>query len=245
VRKAFDRRLLIALLPFAMALLLPLDAHALVKFAQRAPTNLPTLDGTCANYKWYNLCSGYVWLWSGWPPGEGAGTRFGGAPQMCVAPGNTVKKAITYHRNVFPGYVATDVYLERDNDGDGCPNGAMSSIANAELSVGWNTWTFNSVIPAGVNHVIVRMAADEPQGSTFRLCTDNNLFFTQCIPGGSSRSFYYGVNGSPCTPWENTAGAPENLLMWLIVDGQITGVGLPPRGTSEPATWGSIKGLFR
>ena len=49
-------------------------------------------NGNCGNYRWYNVCSGYIWLF-GVPdaPGEGAGVQFGGALQPCVAPGNVVK----------------------------------------------------------------------------------------------------------------------------------------------------------
>ena len=81
------------------------------------PCILPNgTNGTAANYRWYNLCSGYIWIYSGWCPGEGVGVLFGGPSQPEVRGDNNVKRAITYFRNVGYGYHGeVDVFVDVDN----------------------------------------------------------------------------------------------------------------------------------
>lgn len=198
-------------------------------------------NGTCANYKWYNVCSGYLWIYLDWRPGEAAGIQFGGPENPCVASGNRVKRAITYFRNAMPLYScdtvspAVEVRLDADYNGDGCPDQTLASGGCFSPWLRWNCVEFNAVIPPGVSYLIVRQikrgSMHEPSFPT------DGPYSQSCDPFGVPRSFYYGINGTACIPWVGPTGRRDNFLTWLIID---TGV------TSTTATsWGTIKGLFQ
>lgn len=220
--------------------------------AGAAPCNLPSnRNGDCANYRWYNVCSGYVWVYSV-DDNEATGILFGGPAQPCVAPGNIVKRAITYFRNVggFGCYSSVNVYLDRDNEGDGCPDGVLASEFFFEPGLRWNCSNFGVTIPSGVSYLIVRQSPSFLNESyccidTWRPCPPprTNTFVTDgpytqtCDPVGIPRTFYYGVNMSACVPLIGPTGRHDNLLTWLIVDGGPTAV--------QQTSWGTIKGLYR
>ncbi len=203
----------------------------------------PSRDGNCANYRWYNICSGYIWLYN-LDHGEGIGTLFGGPEQPCVAPGNIVKRVITYYRNAyFNCYATANVYLDRDDEGDGCPDGVLAYDLNLDLWERWNCVNFNVTIPPGLFHLIVRQEKRDgsacgggPPPLEDRVATDGP-YSQNCDPLGATRSFYYGVNMSACVPWVGSTGRHDNFLTWLVVDSGTTAV--------EPTSWGSIKGLYR
>jgi hypothetical protein len=203
------------------------------------PCILPgNTDGTAANYRWYNVCSGYIWIFSIGVAEEGAGVLFGGPSQPEVNGDNRVKRAITYWRNVVLGYNQTvDVYLDQDNEGDGCPDEGLASDLNLDPGLRWNCSEMNVEIPCGIEHVIVRGQHNGGAAPTF--ATDGP-FSQQCDPNSPARSFYYGINASACVPWCYPQGDANNFLYWLILD------------TSEPCitatvntSWGKIKSLFR
>ncbi len=198
-------------------------------------------NGTCANYRWYNVCSGYIWIYP-LEHGEGVGVQFGGPQQPCVAPGNKVKRAITYWRNVIPNYYATvNIYLDRDANGDGCPDGVIASNLYMDPGLRWNCSNFNVTIPAGVSYVIVRQVestGDEPpSGRRENSAATDGPFTSICDPVAVGRSFYYGINGSACIPWVGPTGRSDNFLTHLIVDSGPTSV--------EGASWGQVKSLYR
>ncbi len=206
------------------------------------PCPLSTVvNGTCGNYRWFNVCSGYIWLYSGWKAGEGVGVLFGGPQQPCVDGGscdeNTqLKRVIYYFRNAQPGYPDSDrrvrLSLDTDQDGDGCPEFTIASIA-IEPSERWNCWELGG---CGVpDRVIARQVQLTDHGPSF--ATDGP-HAEECAPTGAPQSFYYGINGSVCQPWVGPAGRRDNFLIWLIYDN----LGWPD--SVEPTTWGRIKGLF-
>ncbi len=218
--------------------------------AGATPCNLPSnRNGDCANYRWYNVCSGYIWIYS-MQENEAMGILFGGPEQPCVAPGNVVKRAITYYRNVYSYcYTNVNVYLDRDDQGDGCPDGVLASDLNFDPGERWNCSNFNVTIPAGVSHLIVRQSRTTDPG--YCGCQwgypcpppGENAFATDgpytqsCDPVGIPRTFYYGVNMSACVPLIGPTGRHDNVLTWLIVDGGPT--------ATQTTSWGSIKGLYR
>ena len=202
-----------------------------------APTPCPlvlNLNGICGNYRWYNVCSGYIWLYASGP--NCVGVQFGGPSQHCVAPGNVVRRAITYWRDVVPNYSQTvDIYLDRDVDGNGCPDAVMASDLDLDPGLRWNCSNFGTPIPAGANFVVVRTLT----GGSFPTIATDGPFTEQCDPVGNDHSFYYGTDcARVCIPWRNISptGRGDNFLYWLIVDG-------PPTATQE-TSWGSIKGLY-
>jgi hypothetical protein len=196
------------------------------------------LNGTCANYRWFNLCSGYIWIFSFNPPGDMMGTLFKEADGLgCVAAGNSVKRAVTYWRNVVPNYNQTvDVFLNADPNGDGCPPfTTLAQDLNLDPGLRWNCSNFGTVIPAGVNALVVRFTLGLGTAPTF--ATDGPYTQT-CDPNGNDHSFYYPSHGG-CIPVRQASptGRGDNFLTWLVIDSATD--------ATEPASWGKIKGLFR
>jgi hypothetical protein len=198
-------------------------------------------DGTCANYRWYNLCAGYLWIYSFGAPSEAVGTRFGGPEQPCVDPCRRAKRMITYWRNIAPNYDQTvDIYLDDDPGLDGCPDITLASDLNLDPGLRWNC------SEAGVcfasRGAIVRLVHDggsAPGG----LSTDGPR--TQdCDPLGTPRSYYYGIGTTACLPWVGPTGRADNFLTWLIVDSGPACADCPPTAT-ERTSWGGVKGLYR
>jgi len=150
------------------------------------------LNGTCANLTYHNQCSPYIWIFTGIPAGDGFGTRFDGA---CASAPNTVKRAITYFRGTVPNYSQTvDVYLDRDTNNDGCPDGVIASDLNLDPGERWNCSNFNVCIPTGAGSLIVRSTLD---GGTAPLWSTDGPYTSVCDPVGVARSFYYPSAGGP------------------------------------------------
>jgi hypothetical protein len=190
-------------------------------------------NGSCANYRWYNVCSGYIWIYGDWGCGEAVGVQFGGAEQPCVAPGNVVKRAITYYRNVLPGYGSVDVHVDAD-DGDGCPDVTLASDLDLEPALRWNCSEFDVCIPS--EFLIVRTSHDGGGSPSF--ATDGP-FTEPCNPNVAPRSYYYGVDGDACVLWQGPTGRNDNFLYWLVVDSGDCST------TTESTSWGRLKGLYR
>ncbi len=193
-------------------------------------------DGNCANYKWYNACAGYIWIFNGWVAGEGVGVRFGGPSQPCVNSSTRVKRGIYYFRNIVPSYGQTvDLFLDADCDGDGCPEGNLGAALNVDPGLRWNCIDYGACIPC--DGVILRQLHDGGVAPTF--ATDGP-FKTGCDPAHMpTHSYYYGIDGSTCVPWVGVpATDPDDFFMWLIVDspGCVE--------SSVNSSWGAVKGLY-
>jgi hypothetical protein len=197
-------------------------------------------DGTAANYRWFNLCAGYIWIYTMGLPGEGAGVLFGGDEQPEVRGGNDVKRAITYWRNTVAGYGRTvDIFVNADDEGDGCPDTELASDLNLDAGLRWNCSEFNVDIPCETNYLIVRAQSDG-RGGLPTFATDGP-FAGECDANPVQRSYYYGINASTCLAWPGKTDAADNFLYWLIVD---AGEPCVPNAT-DSRSWGAIKGLFR
>jgi hypothetical protein len=194
-------------------------------------------NGTAANYRWYNACANYIWIFTAWVPGEGLGVLYGGVGNEAVNGDNDVKRTITYFRNVVQNYNQTvDVYVSAST-ASGCITSDLASDLDLDPGLRWNCSEFGVEIPCGTEYVIVRQQHDGGAAPSF--ATDGP-FKNTCDPNPPQRTFYYGVNGSACVPWAGQTDAWDNLFNWLILD------------TSEPCitavesrSWGNIKGLYQ
>lgn len=198
------------------------------------PCLLPTsLTGDCANLRYYNLCSSYLWIYASGP--ASVGVRFDGP---CVTDGNSLERAITYWRNVAPGYATVDIFVEADSNNDGCPDYGLASDLEMDPGLRWNCTSLSAqCIPAGVSAVIIRA---QTRGSFPTLATDGQRSET-CDPNGTDHSYYYGANGQECVPWRqfSPTGRGDNFLFWLCIDSGC------PTAATEKSSWGQIKGLYR
>ena len=144
-------------------------------------------DGTAASYRWYNVCSGYIWIYSCCNAGEGMGVLFGGVEQPEVNDTNRMKRAITYWRNVVPNYGNTvDIFVDQDFEGDGCPDASWQWDLDLDPGLRWNCSEFDVPIPGGAQYLIVRFRHDG--GAAPSIATDGP-FTETCDPLGTPRSF--------------------------------------------------------
>jgi hypothetical protein len=193
------------------------------------------INGTCGNYRWYNFCSGYIWIYSAWVAGDEVGEEFNSADAMpCVAPGNVVKRTITYFRNTIPNYnQLVDVILNADaGAGDGCPDAVIAQDLGLDPALRWNCSNFGAAIPAGVTALVVSQRHYGGTGPTF--ATDGAV--EALCPEPAPHSFYYGVGRTQCLAIVGPLGTYDNWPIWLVIDG----------GTAtENTSWGKIKGLYQ
>lgn len=175
---------------------------------------------------------------------ESAGAGPPGAPTPCpLAPnltGNSLDKAITYWRNVVPNYNQTvDIFIDVDRNNDGCPEYILAADPNLDPGLRWNCSALENIcIPSDAQAIIIRFRHHGGTGPTF---STDGPYSQTCDPLGSPEphTYYYGVNGAVCIPWYGpTPPRNDNALWWLIVD---TGCAT----STEEASWGGIKGLFR
>ncbi len=195
------------------------------------------LDGNCANYRWYNVCSGYIWVYA--PIAlYSYSTIFRSDELPCIAAGHQVRRGITYFRNVSPGYnQSVDVLLESDPNGDGCPPFVtLASDLKLDPGLRWNCSPFGTVLPATVTSLIVRVIQ---RGYYAPNWATDGPFTEVCDPDGNDHSFYYDAVGG-CVPWRQLSprGRGDNFLTWLVLDDE-------PESATESASWGQIKSLYR
>lgn len=211
-----------------------------------APTPCPltanrngNCSGTNINYRWYNVCAGYIWLFNAWSAGEAVGVQYGGATMPCVTPGHRVKRVIYYFRNVVPNYNQTvDCFLDSDCNGDGCPDAVLGTQLNVDPGLRWNCVDYGVCIPC--NYVIGRQRHD---GGTAPNFATDGPYAAVCDPShpSPSHSYYYGINGSGCGNWDLSAPTPpDDFLQWIVVDTDA----LCPSAT-ENTSWGKVKGLYQ
>jgi hypothetical protein len=225
-----------------------------------APTPCPlgaNLNGTCANLRYYNVCTGYIWIYTFTPSQEyiHVGLRYDGP---CIHPGNTVKRAITYWRNVVPNYFQTvDVYLDNDANNDGCPDNPLAPFASETIDPGlrWNCSNFGTLLPASVTgSLVVRARLNGPTAPHLASDLLGPFHGFDCGNGTPGRSFVYGT-GNPVYPppgncadlffqggdWDSATGRfrYNNFHYYLVVDG------LPGPNATENTSWGKVKGLFQ
>lgn len=238
-----------------LALCMAASAFAIEPFAMKESKEAPggasgvpcilngNTNGSAANYRWYNLCSGYIWLFSGWTNGDEMGVLFGGPTNTAVSGDNDIKRTITYFRNVVPAYNQTvDVFVDVANSG-GTPLANIVADYNLDPGMRWNCSTFNASIPCGTDYVVVRGRHDG--GAAPTMVTDGPR--EACNTDQFARSYYYGTNaigdGLPVAQtllWIGPLGTPDNWLYWLILD-----TSDPCVNAVENTSWGSVKGLYR
>jgi hypothetical protein len=194
-------------------------------------------NGTCGNYRWYNLCSGYIWVFSGWAAGEAVGVEFGLEENPCVTAPNAIRRVITYYRNVVPNYNQTvNVHLDMDVQGDGCREATLASDIALDPALRWNCSELGVCVPADAAVLMVRQVHGGAAAPTF--ATDYGGPASECNPPGVARSAYYGVNSESCLQWIGPTGRSDNFLTWLVID-------TADCSYAEANSWGQVKGLFR
>ena len=191
---------------------------------------------------YYNLCSGYHWLWGWGTMGEEAGVVFD-LPAGCdKVPGTECTNLgfWWYWLWAHPGYNYTVTYRMFQSDSQFCKAGpAIGTLAGQDPVDRWN---YYPGLGATQEDVVV-LTASLDRGGYPLLVTDNNVKNQEkgCAPATTvAHSMYYGIEGEweYCPPQTFTDQlGPVNLLMDATFSCEET--------STEPASWGAIKTLFR
>lgn len=194
---------------------------------------------------YYNTCTGWVWIWSGWSPQDRIGVHFDTA--CSDAKSSTLVLGWMFVETGSPaGYGFTGSLDVWNADQDGCPTGDPIDSMSLLPTSGWNqvdyagavevpasfAWTYTTGTgPANPLAFVTDHPAAGPTGPV----SCGTCFVTTRV----NRSFWLGSAESPLCP-----GSPLNdgicdaQLIWdLRVDCMLVSV--------DRASWTEIKALYR
>jgi len=189
----------------------------------------------CVSY--YNVCQGWIWLWSGWSPGDQVGTcvewyYFGYPPSHWL-----------YTASASPsGYGFTGTISLREADANCCPTTMLASQPWLPGS-GWNLFQWSTYVPSQFI-IMERWAAPTGFVAFSRIGSDHPAAGPTgvqacglCYPLiRQTHSFYYGPAGSTLCPGSALNDGTCDVE-WLV------SVACPPVSVEE-TTWGQIKSLY-
>jgi hypothetical protein len=201
--------------------------------------------GATCRISYYNICTGWVWVWSGFGDGGRVGTVF----NSCCGAGQSaslLQTSIFVATSSPSGYGFTGSIAVHNTDANDCPVGAP--LASQPLLP---TSVFQISLWGGLpvpNEFVVVVTMQEDQGlpNPGSLGTDHPAAGPTgpqacgtCYPANRvNHSFAYGSASSPVCPGSTfNDGICDSQLFW---DADLAcGVGV------ESSTWGQIKGLYR
>ena len=251
--RAFFRVLL-----FALAGSLPSEsALGLEKrpmhFEGSAPDEWSTRD-TCRIPSYYNICTGWVWCWSGFQDGDKMGVVF----DSCLIPGISSSLLQSIHficTSAPPGYGFTGTISTFAVDTNNCPMG--SPISSLPFLPHSSPYPFQ-VVPWGGSGVpdrfaiVIEMSDEYGLSNPAQLATDRPAAGPTgpdacgtCYPlDRPNHSFLYGNTESPLcpgTPFND--GVCDAQLFW---EADVFGENIQPSATpvTRFSSWGAIKALF-
>lgn len=198
--------------------------------------------GQSCTVHYYNDCTGWVWVWSGWSPGEELGTVFHTCCNQAVL---QLTNYLTFDA-VLSGWGSTGTIELFDVQGSECPTGPPIARQGwlPPPADGWHTVTWNVPVP---QDFLLRVRWSAATGATLRtgLASDHPhsgptgpQACGTCFPSDRAvRSFYYGKNGEYCPGITLNDGTCD--IEWLFE------AALSCPVPTEGKSWGRIKGLYQ
>ena len=191
---------------------------------------------TTCSVGYYNICTGWIWIWSGFADGEVLGTIYEGCCGSCGALTGTY---LYYWTGAPAGRGFTGTHAIYAVDPDDCPVGAALSSQPWMPSSGWNL-TLWSGVPVPSRFLIMATIQDDLGFATsVALPSDGPSACGVCYPTTrTTNSYLFGHEDSPLCP-----GSPLHdghcYVEWL-------GNALMSCVDSiEEKSWGAIKNLYR
>lgn len=218
----------------------PMAATALERAVQRAPEELVTWarDSEC-NLVYYNVCTGWIWVWYGWAPGDRVGATF----ESCAE--RVVSSRIFVLESADPGYGFTGTISVHAVDASGCPTGP--GLAQPFLPVvGWNEHAWSDY-PVGSRFAVeitfgaapdppVMLVSDHPA-----IGPDGVFGCGHCYPSTRpTHSFTWGSAAATLCPGDPLFDGTCNAE--LLLDVTLSGNGPSP---VRSAAWSQVKALYR
>lgn len=198
--------------------------------------------GATCSVLYYNTCTGWLWIWSGWSPGEYFGTCF----TNCCGDDGQLTSSFVFVFSPYPtGYGFTSTIAVENVDENCCPTGQIASQVFFPAPSAWNNfgWGVNVGATFAITITIseaatlanpVEIATDHPAAGPIgpQACG-------ACYPNPrTSNTYHYGLKGSPSCPGSGLSDG--------ICDVELFNVAVLACPVSvEEASWGSIKNLYR
>jgi hypothetical protein len=240
------RAVLCVTVPVVFAVLSPSVGQALEKSSHAFDVEQsdPWRGGamTCT-ISYYNICTGWVWVWSGYLPSDRTGVVFEND-----SPTNSIQTSSLYVWSAAPsgwGFTATvGVY---DVDANDCPVDPPIESQVFKQRSGWNSYDWTASVGSKWAIVVTlgpglgnptAFVTDRPAGGA-----TGPVSCGVCYPlDRPTHSFDWGPPGSPlCPGWTYDDGVCNAELWWIC---QAVGSGCGPVST-EGETWAQIKTLYR
>ncbi len=198
--------------------------------------------GTTCTITYYNVCTGWIWILSGFE----ASDQFGVCFDSCCGPdaGGLLVASWHYIHSGAPagwGYTGTVSVSLRDHNC--CPTGVPVQSTTFLPVTGWNVYSWHAVVPAAF---AIHATLGPAGGTPLAVATDHPGAVAggppacgTCYPTSRvNHSYYYGATGAcPGSVFFND-GVCDAQLLWDC-DLLCKAVGV------EPRSWGAIKSLYR
>jgi|RhiMethySRZTD1v2_1073278.scaffolds.fasta_scaffold00452_19 hypothetical protein len=204
--------------------------------------------GATCRVNYYNICTGWVWCWSGF----GDNFRLGLVVNSCCGAGESAALLQSQHflcSPAPPSYGFTGTIAVHSVDANDCPVGAP--IASQPYLPNYIVFPFSVVNWGGVPvpnkfAIVVTTAEDLGISSPAQFGTDHPaagptgpVSCGTCFPSNRpNHSFGYGTAASPVCPGSTFNDGICNAQLFWDID-------LVCAVSVEESSWGSIKGLYR
>lgn len=236
---------LIALLCFAST------SAALEKTTARISDEHPddwSRASTSCQVVYYNICTGWIWVWSSWTAEDRLGTWFSSCCPGGFGNHQLIDTFVYFPQGSPSGYGFTGTMDVFTADAQGCPTGAPLESSPFLPTSGWNSvsWAANPVDVSAGDFVVALTTGNTTIGNPMQIATDHPTAGPTgppacgtCFPTTrTARSFYYGTPSSPICPGSSLSdGLCDAAFLWDVDVSCATAV--------ETQSWGKIKDLYR
>jgi hypothetical protein len=205
---------------------------------------------TSCQVAYYNLCNGWIWVWSGWDAGDTFGVWFSGCCPGGFGTRSLLDTFLFFQQEAPSGYGFTGTLDVWNADGQGCPVAPPLRSTPFLPTSNWNQVSFagSPVDVSAGDFVITVTTGNYTIGNPSGIASDHPAAGSTgpaacglCYPTTrATRSFYYGSSSGPflCpgSPlFDNVCNAE---LLW-DVDIRCSTTAVDGR------SWGQIKKLYR
>jgi hypothetical protein len=197
--------------------------------------------GATCSVAYYNTCTGWLWVWSGWSPLDCLGTCF----DNCCPGGGTLDASDVYVWTAAPsgyGFTGT-ISLHDDTNGNCCPDEPAAGAQVFFPISGWNLYNW------GVNvgsTFITQVCLGPTSGTPIVFPTDHPAAGPTgpqacglCYPSPRvNHSYYYGTSAAPLCPGSPLNDGVCDAQLWMNAYLSCT-------VSVEQESWGKVKNLYR
>jgi len=237
------------LVAMAVVLTVPANGLALEKTAAVARGVDPGTGwraATSCSLSYYNICTGWVWNWSGWSPNDRLGVVF---DNCCGADSTTLNSVAIYvWTGSPPGYGFTGTLEVYNVDNDNCPTGAALYQQAWLAPTGYPEITLGSGVYVPGAAVAVAYTNANVGGNPVVFTTDHPAAGPtgpqacgSCYPSTRvNHTFYWGTSTTAVCPGSSFFDGICDSELWWNAKFTCTST-----TAVDASSWGSLKALYR